>query len=135
MFFSVSQESTAFSRLSANPQLSTPFEHNFLYSAPHYLNTSGALTYKKTCKKAKRGLELVSQPPFLHDFGRKSFSTLYSINWLNFVVWLPYYLFGILSNMYTLIVCFPDCDFMNFKIYLSFLIKPNFYMTKNMTKI
>ena len=135
MFFSVSQESTAFSRLSANPQLSTSFEHNFLYSAPHHLNTPGALTYKNTCKKAKRGLELVSQPPFLHDFRRKSFSTLYSINWLNFVVWLPYYLFGILSNMLYFNCLFPRLWRLNFKIYLSFLIKPNFYMTKNMTKI
>ena len=32
--------------------------------------------------------------------------------------------------MYIVIVCFPGCDVMNFKINLSFLIKLFFYVTK-----
>ena len=37
-------------------------------------------TSYKTFSKTKRGLELVSLPHFLHDFGRKILLTLYSIN-------------------------------------------------------
>ena len=53
-----------------------------------------------------------------------------SINWLKFIVWLPSFL-EISSNIYIKIVCYPVCDLINFEIYLSFLITPFFYMTKN----
>ena len=39
--------------------------------------------------KIKRSLELVSMCHFLHNFWRKIFPLLYSINWPNFIVWLP----------------------------------------------
>ena len=35
------------------------------------------------------GLELASPPYFAYNFSRKVFCILYSINWPNFVVWLP----------------------------------------------
>ena len=35
------------------------------------------------------GLELASPPYFVYNFSRKVFCILYSINWPNFVVWLP----------------------------------------------
>ena len=40
-------------------------------------------------KKTKSGLELVSLPNFLDNFWRKIFLLLYSINWPNFIAWLP----------------------------------------------
>ena len=39
-------------------------------------------------------------------------------------------LLEILGKMCIVIVCFPDCDAINFEIILSFLIKPFSYMTK-----
>ena len=55
---------------------------------------------------------------------------LYSINWPSFIVWLPL-LLEIFGNMCIAIVCWPDCDVINFKTNLTFLIKPFLYMTKN----
>ena len=49
-------------------------------------------------KKIKRCLELVSLPYFLHNFSRKIFLLLYSINWSSFIVWLPL-ICEILGNM------------------------------------
>ena len=43
----------------------------------------------KLFENTKRGFELVSLPHFLHYFWRKIFILLYSINWPNFIVWLP----------------------------------------------
>ena len=57
------------------------------------------------------------------------FLMLYSIDWPNFIVWLPL-LLEILGNICIAIVCFPGCDVINFEISLIFLIKPFFYMTK-----
>ena len=37
----------------------------------------------------ERGLELVSVPHVLHNFWRKIFLLLYSINWPSLIVWLP----------------------------------------------
>ena len=42
-------------------------------------------------------------------------NVLYSINWPNFIVWLPL-LFEILVNMCIPIVHFPDCDVIDFEI-------------------
>ena len=63
---------------------------------------------------------------------------LYSINWPNFIVWLPL-LLEILDILYTYcnycnthitVICCPVCDTINFEIYLSFLIKPLLYIIK-----
>ena len=65
---------------------------------------------------------LVSQPQFLHDFSKKIFFTLYSINWSNFFLWLPLFLDNgrfVYSNY-----LFPSI----FK--LTFFIKSFSYMTK-----
>ena len=73
---------------------------------------------------------LVYQLHFEHDFSRKRFFMLHSINWPTFIVWLPLFL-EILGNMYMTIVCFPGCDFVKFEINLIiFPIKPFCYMTK-----
>ena len=40
-------------------------------------------------------------------------------------------LLEMLGNMCIVIIFFPVTDFINFKIYLSFLISPFSYMTKN----
>ena len=67
----------------------------------------------------------MSLPHFPHSFWRKIFILLYSINWPNFVVWLPLRC-EILGNMCIAIVCKPGCDVMNFDANLIFLIKPVF---------
>ena len=59
-----------------------------------------------SCKaflKKQSYLELVSVYHFLHDFWGKIFLLFYSINWPNFIVWLPL-LRKILSNM-----CIVNC--------------------------
>ena len=65
----------------------------------------------------------------MYDFSRKTFLMLYSINWSNFIIWLPL-LLEILGNKCIAIVCFPGCDVINFENNLIFLIKPFFYITK-----
>ena len=59
---------------------------------------------KTLFKKKKRGLELVSLPHFLYDFWRKMFLLLYSINWPNFIFWMPL-IREILSDMGIATVC------------------------------
>ena len=44
------------------------------------------------------------------------------VNWPNFIVWLLLH-FEILANMSIIIICFPDCDVINFEINLSFFKK------------
>ena len=51
-----------------------------------------------------KGLEIVPAAHFVYDFSTKMFLKLYSINWPNFIVWLPL-LLEILGNMYIAIVC------------------------------
>ena len=92
-----------------------------------------AFTHIKLFYKIKRCLELVSLPDFLHNFWRKTFLLLYSINWPNFIVWL-HLLCEILGNMCIAIVCKPGCDIMNFGVNLIFLIKPFFRHDPVMTK-
>ena len=65
-------------------------------------------------------MELVSLPHFPHNFWRKIFFLLCSINWPNFIVWLTL-LCEILGNMCIAIVCKPGCDAMNFEVHLIFL--------------
>ena len=58
----------------------------------------------KLFKKTISSLELISLPHCLHNFWRKIFLLLYSINWPNFIAWLPL-IREILSNMCIVIVC------------------------------
>ena len=39
-----------------------------------------------------KGLGIVALTHFVYDFSTKIFLTLYSINWLNFIAWLPLFL-------------------------------------------
>ena len=81
--------------------------------------------HDKLFQKIKRGLEQVSLPHFWHNFQRKIFLLLYSINWPNFTVWFSL-LCEILGNMCIAIACKPGCENMNFEVNLIFLIKPFF---------
>ena len=90
-----------------------------------YIETKLQNTHIKLFKNAKIGVELGSLLHFFHFFWRKIFILLYSINWLNFIVWL-YLLREILSSVYIPIVCLQGCDVMNFEINLTFLIEPFF---------
>ena len=51
-----------------------------------------------------KGLGIVSPAHFAYDFSTKMFLMLYSINWPNFIAWLPL-LLEILGNMCIVIVC------------------------------
>ena len=76
------------------------------WGLPTYIETkmlTTCFTSYKTLLKTKRGLELVSMPHFLHDFWRKTFILIYSINWPKFIDWLPL-LRAILVNMCIVIV-------------------------------
>ena len=89
-----------------------------------YLNKAAVnlLSPKFKLFKKQGGLELVTLPHFLHNFWRKVFILLCSINWRNFIVWLLL-LCEILGNMCIGIVCKPVCDVINFDVNLIFLIK------------
>ena len=67
------------------------------------------------CQGYSFSIELVSLAHFLHTFWRRIFPLLYSINWSNFIVWLPL-LCEILGNMCIAIVSKPGCDAMNFEV-------------------
>ena len=67
-------------------------------------------------------MELVHKLHFLHDFWKKLFLTLYSINWKNFTVQLPL-LFQISGNIFIVTVSFPVSYVINFEIYVTFPIK------------
>ena len=53
---------------------------------------------------SEKGLGLVSPPHFVYHFSRKTFLTLHSINWPNFIVWLPL-LLEIFGSMCIAIIC------------------------------
>ena len=53
---------------------------------------------------SEKGLGLFSRSHFVHDFSRKMFPILHSINWPTSFVWL-HLLPEILDNMYITIVC------------------------------
>ena len=76
-----------------------------------------------------KGLGIVFLPHFVYDFSTKMFLMLYSINWPNFIAWLPL-LLKMLCNMCTAIVCQPGCGVMDFEINLIFWSSRFFYMTK-----
>ena len=75
-----------------------------------------AFTSYKAFQKEKR-LELVSLPHFLHNFFRKIFLMLYSVNRPNLIVSLPLIL-EILGNMCIVIICFPVYDIINFRFFI-----------------
>ena len=65
---------------------------------------------------------LVSPQYFEYNFSKKCVCLmLYSINWPNFIVWLPL-LLEILGIMCIAIVCFPGGDLINFEINLLYKI-------------
>ena len=70
-----------------------------------------------------KGLGIVSPAHFVYDFSTKIFLMLNSINWPNFIPWLPL-LLRILGNICIAIVCYPGYDVMDFEINLIFLIEP-----------
>ena len=70
-----------------------------------------------------------SLPHFMHDFSRKIFLTLYSLNWPDLIAWLSL-LLETLGNVFIKITCFPVCDVLNFEINLIFLIKQFSYTAK-----
>ena len=80
--------------------------------------------------KIKRSLELCTLPHFLHNFWRKIFLSLSSVNRPNFIVWLSL-LCEILGNMCIGIVCKPGCDVMDFEVSLIFQIKLFFLHDQN----
>ena len=88
-----------------------------------------AFTVLKNEKRSRTSLPA----SFSALFGEKISLTFYSINWPNFIVWLPL-LLEMLGNM--CIVSLAGCDLINFEINLSFLIKTFYHMTKKVrTKI
>ena len=82
----------------------------------------------------EKSLEYVSPPYFVHDFLRKIFLMLCSINWPDFIVSFSL-LLEILGNIYVAIVCFPGFYVVNFEINFIFLIKLFFCMTKKSGKM
>ena len=80
--------------------------------------------------KKQKGLELVFQAHFLHEFS-KIFLPLYFINQPNFIAWVPL-LLEILDNKCIVIICCPGCDAIKFWTNLNFFIKPFFYITKKL---
>ena len=70
-----------------------------------------------------KGLGIISPAHFVYDFSTKMLLMLYSINWTNFIAWLPL-LLEILGNMCIATVCYPGCDIMDFEINFIFLIQP-----------
>ena len=81
-----------------------------------------------------KGLGIVSPAHFVYDFSTKIFLMLNSINWPNFIPWLPL-LLRILGNICIAIVCYPGYDVMDFEINLIFLIEPfSLHDQKVMTK-
>ena len=77
----------------------------------------------------EKGLGIVAPPNFVYDFSRRMFLMVYSINSLNFTVWLLSVL-KILSNVYIAIVFFPGCDVINFENDKSFDGEKSFQLTK-----
>ena len=78
---------------------------------------------------SEKGLGLISPSNFVDDFSRKMFLMLHSINWPNFIDWLPL-LLKILGNMCITIVYWPGCDVIKFETNLIFLIKQFYNITK-----
>ena len=87
------------------------------------------MSYERKAIIQRKFLVIVSPPHFTYYFSRKMFLMLYSINWQNFIVWLPL-LLKTLGNTCITIACYPGRDAINFEINLGFLIKWFFFKTK-----
>ena len=83
--------------------------------------------------KKKSIPELVSLPHSLHDFWRKIFLLLYSVNRPIFIVSLPL-VCDILDNLCFAFVCSPGSDVKIFEINLIFLINSYFLHDQNVKK-
>ena len=81
----------------------------------------------------EKGLGMFSPPHFVYGFSSKIFPILYSINWTHFIVWF-HLLFEILSSIFIANIYFLDLDVIKFEFNLLFVIKPFFYMTKNLQR-
>ena len=66
-------------------------------------------------------------PRSVYDVSRKVFLMLYSINWPNFIAWLPLHI-ETLNTMCIAIIRCPACDVINFDIDNSLFIKSFFYI-------
>ena len=91
-------------------------------------------TYIKLFKNIKRSLELVSLHHFLHNFWRKKFLKLNSINWPNFMADCLYFQIEILGNICIAIICVSLYDVINFEISLNFLDNHFCLMNKKIRK-
>ena len=80
---------------------------------------------------SEKGLVIGFSPHFLYHFSRKMFLTLYYINRPNLIAWFPLQL-EILDNICIATVCSPCCDIIYLKTNFIFLIKPCFYMARNL---
>ena len=78
---------------------SSGFNKNKLYKTLVY-RSRGMLNFNFP----EKGTELLSPPQFVHDFSRKMFLMLHSINWPSFIVWCSL-LLEILGNMCITIIC------------------------------
>ena len=87
----------------------------------------------KVFSKNQKSSETIPTALFWHDFWRKIFLTLYSINWRNSLAWLPL-VFEIFDNIRIAIICFLVCDTINFEINLGFPITLFSYITKSSKK-
>ena len=85
-------------------------------------------------KRASYNIKVSGQHLSFNDFSRKILRMLYSINWSNFIAWLPL-LLKILGNMCLAIISYPGYDIRNLEINLSFFIKPFSLYKKIRTKI
>ena len=74
--------------------------------------------------KKQKGLELVFQAHFLHEFS-KIFLPLYFTNQPNFIAWVTL-LLEILDNKCIVIICCPGCDAIKFWTNLNFFYQAVF---------
>ena len=65
-----------------------------------HIETKLLSAHIKPFEETKRGLELVSQRHFRHNFRRKIFLLIYCINWPDFIVWLP-----LLCEIWQIVYC------------------------------
>ena len=87
-----------------------------------------ALTLYRSFYKSKKRSVTSLPASFFPLFFKKNISTLYFINWPNFIA-LYLLLLKILGNICIVIICCSVCDVINLKNNLSLLIKPFFYIT------
>ena len=73
-------------------------------------------------QKWKKSKNSQPQTKFTGSYKKRS---VFTINWLNFIVWLRFPL-EVSDNMCIALVCFPVCDVINFEMNLMVLIKPIF---------